>query len=97
MDGYIKLSALIVEKLEGKMNLIQSINYVQENKLHAEANRLANKVNNIYIACLMIANNVPQTKENLEMCKKLVEQKKETDRKAFNDYLDGGYNNGINS
>ena len=58
------------------MNLIQSINYVQENKLHAEANRLANKVDNIYIACLMIANNVPLTEYNISEAKRMAQKQK---------------------
>ena len=77
--------------------IIDAIKYVEENKLHEEANRLANKVGDIYMACLMLYKNVPQTEENLKVCKKLAEQRKEADRKTFNDYLNGGYNNGINS
>lgn len=67
------------------MNLIQSINYVQENKLHAEANRLANKVDNIYIACLMIANNVPLTENNITEAKRIAQkQKKRIEKHLMN-------------
>lgn len=71
--------------------MMDAIKYVEENNLHTEANNLANKVGDIYMACMMLYHNVPQTEENLEMCKKLVEQRKEVDRKAFEDYINGGY------
>lgn len=77
--------------------IMNAINYVQENKLHKEANLLANKVGDIYMACVIIFKNIPQTKENLEMCKKIVKQKKEADKKRFMilSMVDGGeYNNG---
>lgn len=49
--------------------MMDAIKYVEENKLHAEANKLANKVDDIYMACLMLYRNISQTEENLEMCK----------------------------
>ena len=85
-----------MEKLEDK-NMMDAIKYVEENKLHAEANKLANKVCDIYMACLMLYRNIPQTEKNLEMCKKLVIQRKEADKKAFNDFINGGWKDGINS
>ena len=75
--------------------MMHAINYVQENKLHKEANLLANKVGDIYMACVIIYKNIPQTKENLEMCKKIVKQNKEADEKAFYDFINGGWKNGI--
>ena len=75
--------------------MMDAINYVQENKLHKEANILANKVGNIYAACLMLYKNIPQTEENLEMCKRIVKQGKEADKKAFYDFINGGWKNGI--
>ena len=71
--------------------IMNSINYVQESKLHKEANFLANKVGNIYMACLIIYKNIPQTEENLEICKKIVNQTKEADKKAFYDFINGGW------
>ena len=41
--------------------MMDAINYVQENKLHKEANTLANQVGNIYAACLMLYNHMPDT------------------------------------
>lgn len=79
-----------MEKLE-EDNMMDAIKYVEENKLHAEANKLANKVGDIYMACLMLYRNISQTEENLEMCKKLAKQRKEADKKAFQDYINGGY------
>lgn len=67
--------------------MMDAIKYVQESKLHKEANLLANKVGDIYMACLIIYKNIPQTEENLEICKKIVKQKKEADKKAFYDYI----------
>lgn len=70
--------------------MMDAINYVQENKLQAEANKLANKVGDVYMACLILYKNIPQTEENLEMCKRLVKQRKEADKKAFYDFINGG-------
>lgn len=53
-----------MEKLE-EDNMMDAIKYVEENKLHAEANKLANKVGDIYMACLMLYRNISQTEENL--------------------------------
>ena len=69
--------------------MMNAINYVQGNKLHKEANLLANKVGDIYMACVIIYKNIPQTKENLETCKKIVKQKKEADKKRFYDFING--------
>lgn len=77
--------------------MMNAIKYVEENKLHAEANKLANKVGDIYMACLMLYRSIPQTKKNLEMCKRLVKQRKEADKKAFYDFINGGWKDGINS
>ena len=41
--------------------MMDAINYVQENKLHKEANILANKVGNIYMACVIIFKNIPHS------------------------------------
>ena len=71
--------------------MMDAINYVQESKLHKEANLLANKVGDIYMACVIIYKNIPQTEENLETCKKIVKQKKEADKKAFYDFINGGW------
>lgn len=70
--------------------MTDAINYVQESKLHKEANSLANKVGDIYMACVLIYKNIPQTEENLEICKKIVKQKKEADKNAFYDFINGG-------
>ena len=43
--------------------MMDAINYVQENKLHKEANILANKVGDVYMACLILYKNIPQTEE----------------------------------
>ena len=77
--------------------MMDAINYIQENKLHKEANTLANKVGDIYMACIMLYKNIPQTEENLKTCKKLVKQKREANEKAFYDFINGGWKNGINS
>lgn len=77
--------------------MMDAIEHVEENKLHAEANKLSNKVGDIYMACLMLYRNIPQTEKNLEMCKKLVTQRKEADKKAFNDFINGGWKDGFNS
>lgn len=77
--------------------MMDAIKYVEENKLQAEANKLANKVGDVYMACLILYKNIPQTEENLEMCKRLVKQRKEADKKAFNDFINGGWKDGINS
>ena len=42
-------------------NMIDAINYVSANKLEAEANKIANKVGDIYMACVMLYQNIPQT------------------------------------
>ncbi len=77
--------------------MMDAIKYVEENKLYAEANKLANKVGDIYMACLMLYRNIPQTEANLEICKRLAKQRKEEDAKAFYDFINGGWKNGINS
>lgn len=69
--------------------MMDAIKYVEENKLQAEANKLANKVGDVYMACLILYENIPQTEENLEMCKRLVKQIKEADKKAFYDFING--------
>ena len=77
--------------------MMDDINYVQENKLHKEANTLANKVGNIYMACIILYKNILQTKETLETCRKIVKQKKEADKKAFYEFINGGWKNGIDT
>ena len=77
--------------------MMDAINYVQENKLHKEANTLANKVGDIYMACVMLYQNIPQTEKNLKMCKRMVKQRKEADKKTFYDFINGGWKNGISS
>lgn len=64
-------------------NMMDAINYVSANKLETEANKLANKVGDIYMACVMLYKDIPQTEENLKMCKKIVKQRREADEKAF--------------
>ena len=71
--------------------MMNAINYVQESKLDNEANLLANKVGDIYMACLIIYKNIPQTEENLKICKKIVKQNKEANKKAFYDFINGGW------
>lgn len=56
--------------------MIDAIKYVQENKLEKEANNLANEVGDIYMACIMLFCNVPQTKENISICKKITAYRK---------------------
>lgn len=41
------------------------------------------------MACVIIYKNIPQTEENLEICKKIVKQKKEADKKRFYDFING--------
>jgi len=53
------------------MDIINAFTYVQEHNLHAESNKLANKVGNIYIACWMLYKNIPQTKKILQYVKRL--------------------------
>ena len=77
--------------------MMDAINYVQANKLHKEANILANKVGNIYAAWLMLYKDIPQTEENLKIWKRIVKQGREADKKAFYDFINGGWKNGINS
>ena len=60
-------------------NMMDAIKYVQENKLEKEANNLANEVGDIYMACVMLFHNVPQNKENISACKKIVEDRKRKD------------------
>lgn len=73
--------------------MMDAINYVQENKLHKEANTLANKVGDIYMACVMLYQNIPQIEKNLKICKRMVKQRKEADKKAFYDFINGGWKN----
>ena len=63
--------------------MMDAINYVQENKLHKEANILANKVGNIYAACLMLYKNIPQTEENIDIVKNIVADRKRKEDEAF--------------
>ena len=37
--------------------MMDAIKYVEENKLQAEANKLANKVGDVYMACLILYKN----------------------------------------
>ena len=45
----------------------------------------------------MFDKDIPQTEENLKMCKRIGKQGKEADKKAFYDFINGGWKNGINS
>ena len=63
--------------------MMDAINYVQENKLHKEANILANKVGNIYAACLMLYNHMPDTEENIAIVKNIVADRKRKEDEAF--------------
>lgn len=59
------------------------IDYVYENELHAEANRLANKVGDIYAACLMLYNHMPDTEENIAIVKSIVADRKRKEEEAY--------------
>lgn len=74
-------------------NMIDAINYVSANKLEAEANKIANKVGDIYMACVMLYQNIPQTEKNIITCKKIVADRKKRDCKAWNDFLNGEWEN----
>lgn len=74
------------------MTTIEAMRYVNENKLHSEANKLANKVGSIYMACLMLYKNVPLTEDNIEYAKNVVDKRKELAEKAFRDYIDSIWN-----
>ena len=87
---YFVIVRMEVVQMENN-TMMDAINYVQESKLDKEANLLANKVGDIYMACVIIYKNIPQTKENLETCKKIVKQKKEANKKAFYDFINGGW------
>lgn len=52
-------------------NVIAAIRYVTKNNLEADANKLANEVGNIYVACLMLHRNIPHTPENIEYEKQI--------------------------
>lgn len=55
-----------------KENMItEAIRYITTNHLEADANKLANKVGNIYVACLMIYRNISLTQENIECGKQI--------------------------
>jgi len=73
------------------MDMIDALNYVQEYKLEAEANKLANKVGNIYIACWMLYRNIPQTKENITICKKVVNYNKKKEKEWFDWFINEGW------
>ena len=51
--------------------VIAAIGYVTKNNLEADANKLANEVGNIYVACMMIHRNIPHTPENIEHGKQI--------------------------
>ena len=51
--------------------VIAAIRYVTKNNLEADANKLANEVGNIYVACLMLHRNIPHTPENIEYGKQI--------------------------
>lgn len=67
--------------------LLKSIDYVEKNKLQGKANILANKVGNIYMACLMLYKNIPLTKENIFICKQIVLSQKQIDNEWWINYL----------
>lgn len=72
--------------------MLDAVNYVQKNKMEKEANNLANKVGNIYMACLMLYKNIPQTEENIKICKAIVKKRKEQENEWFKWFINGGYN-----
>ena len=63
--------------------MMDAINYVQENKLHKEANTLANKVGNIYMACIILYKDMPDTEENIAIVKNIVADRKRKEDEAF--------------
>lgn len=65
-----------ITKRKANNNMIDAIKYVQENKLEKEANNLANEVGDIYMACVMLFYNVPQSKRNINACKEIVADRK---------------------
>ncbi|RFZ78254.1 hypothetical protein DS742_14165 [Lacrimispora amygdalina] len=70
---------------------LESIKYVEANKLHEEANKLAIKVGNIYMASLMLYKNIPLTEKNIAICKKIVLERKENENKWFTWFINGGW------
>ena len=58
--------------------MMDAINYVTANKLEGEANKLANKVGDIYAACIMFYRNIPRTDENIAIVKRIVKAKKKS-------------------
>lgn len=74
------------------MNTLDVIAYVENNKMIKEANILANKVGgDIYMACLILYKNIPQTDKNIKMCKEIVKQNKKREKEWFNWFINGGY------
>lgn len=69
--------------------MLEAVTYVRSHKMEQEANRLANKVGNIYMACLILYQNIPQTEENIKACKRIVERKWEEDKINFEKFLKG--------
>ena len=58
--------------------ILDAVKYVTDNKLEKEANILACKVGNIYVACYMICKNIPLTQENIDICRKIFENERKT-------------------
>ncbi len=71
--------------------MLEAVKYVSDNKMEKEANILACKVGNIYMACLMLYKNIPQTKENINACKRIVENEKEKEKAWFDWFINEGY------
>ena len=71
--------------------MLTAIKYVSDNRMEKEANILACKVGDIYMACLMLYKNIPQTEENIIACKRIVGNKKKKEKAWFDWFINEGY------
>lgn len=69
--------------------MIEAIKYIRENKMEKEANELANKVGDIYMACIILYKKIPQTDSIIEVCKEIVKKKKEQNKNYLDALING--------
>ena len=68
--------------------------YINENKLHSEVLKVANKVNNIRMAMILIYYKIPVTDDIIELSTKLNAIEEENYAKFINHHI-GGFKNEI--
>lgn len=67
--------------------MLEAIDYINNNKLHTEVNKLYIKVGDPYMATWMIYKNINLTQENIDIAKDIVKEHSKEQEKLWNEKI----------